>query len=82
MKPLLWTYEFVFGCHHKQLTRVFSIQGRTYQVCVECGREFRYSWELMDSRPLSVSDDVYALVNLVNATEGSTSSSYRAGIAA
>ena len=49
MKPLLWILQFVFGCHHSQLSRVFTIKKRTYQVCVECGREFEYSWELMHS---------------------------------
>ena len=44
MKHLLWIFQFAFGCHHRQLSRVFTIKKRTYQVCVECGREFEYSW--------------------------------------
>ncbi len=46
---LLWVFESLFGCHHQQLSRVFTIRRRTYQVCVECGREFEYSWERMHS---------------------------------
>jgi hypothetical protein len=37
---LLWIYEYLFGCHHRHLSRVFTIRRRTYQTCVECGREF------------------------------------------
>lgn len=51
MKPLDWISQFVFGCHHKHLSRVFTIKKRTYQVCLACGYEFDYSWALMHSRP-------------------------------
>lgn len=47
MKPLHWISEHVFGCHHKKLSRVFTIKQRTYQVCFECGQEFEYSWRRM-----------------------------------
>jgi hypothetical protein len=47
MKPLLWTFRLAFGCRHGQLTRPFTINKRTYQVCIECGQEFAYSWNLM-----------------------------------
>jgi hypothetical protein len=50
MKPLLSLLQFIFGCRHSGLSRVFTIKKRTYQVCFECGREFEYSWELM--RPM------------------------------
>ena len=40
MKPLVWIFQFAFGCHHKQMSRVFTIKRRTYQVCFKCGREF------------------------------------------
>jgi len=39
--------DFVFGCHHKHLSRVFTIAGRTYRVCCDCGRRSDYSWETM-----------------------------------
>jgi hypothetical protein len=31
-EPLLWIYEFAFGCHHGRLRNVFTIQKRTYHV--------------------------------------------------
>jgi hypothetical protein len=49
MKRLLWIFQFAFGCHHSQLSGVFTIKKRTYQVCLECGQEFEYSWTLMRS---------------------------------
>ncbi len=39
--------DFVFGCHHTNLSRVFTIGGRSYKVCCDCGAEFRYSLETM-----------------------------------
>lgn len=39
--------DFVFGCHHTNLSRVFTIGGRSYKVCCDCGAEFRYSFETM-----------------------------------
>jgi len=46
MNPLLWIFQFVFGCHHRHLSRVFTIKHRTYRVCFDCGGEF----ELPDVR--------------------------------
>jgi hypothetical protein len=40
MNPLLWIFQFVFGCHHRHLSRVFTIKRRTYRVCIDCGGEF------------------------------------------
>ena len=40
MKFLLWIFRFAFGCHHSQMSRVFTIRKRTYRVCFECGQEF------------------------------------------
>ncbi len=42
MKPLLWILQSVFGCHHGQMSRVFTIKKRTYRVCCDCGEEFDY----------------------------------------
>ena len=39
--------EFLFGCHHSSLSRVFTIGRRTYRVCCECGAQFDYSLENM-----------------------------------
>jgi len=33
-------FQFVFGCRHRHLSRVFTIKHRTYKVCFDCGREF------------------------------------------
>lgn len=40
MNPLLWIFQFAFGCRHHHLSRVFTIKRRTYRVCFDCGREF------------------------------------------
>jgi hypothetical protein len=44
---MLSIFQYAFGCHHSQMSRVFTIKKRTYQVCIECGREFEYSWTQM-----------------------------------
>ena len=52
--------DFLFGCHHSNLSRVFTIGRRTYRVCCGCGAQFDYSLETMAitrrrtrSRPLA-----------------------------
>jgi hypothetical protein len=41
MNFLLRMFRFVFGaCHHTQMSRVFTIRKRTYQICFKCGQEF------------------------------------------
>jgi predicted GH43/DUF377 family glycosyl hydrolase len=30
VNPLLWIFQFVFGCHHRHVSRVFTIKHRTY----------------------------------------------------
>ncbi len=47
MDRLVATLDFLFGCHHSQLSRVFTIDGRTYRVCCDCGAKFEYSLENM-----------------------------------
>ena len=39
--------NFLFGCHHWNLSRVFTIRRRTYRVCCDCGAEFDYSLDKM-----------------------------------
>jgi len=39
--------DFFFGCHHSNLSRVFTIAGRSYRVCCDCGAEFKYSLATM-----------------------------------
>jgi hypothetical protein len=63
MKPLLQMFEFAFGCHHRQRSGVFTIKKRTYQVCLNCGQEFEYSWGLMHAVGLSVADRPDAPLN-------------------
>jgi hypothetical protein len=56
METFLRMLDSLFGCHHQQLSRVFTIRKRTYQVCIACGREFEYSWESMHSKRPFVPD--------------------------
>jgi hypothetical protein len=60
MRLLLWIIQFACGRHHRRVSGVFTIKKRTYQVCLECGQEFPYSWELLHSVRSSAADDVYA----------------------
>jgi hypothetical protein len=69
---LVWIFESFFGCSHRQLSRVFTIRKRTYQVCVGCGREFEYSWELMHSRRSVIADDTSAPMTTVRQAHAST----------
>ena len=39
--------DFLFGCHHGYLSRVFTLGGETYRVCCDCGARFKYSLETM-----------------------------------
>jgi len=59
MKFLQSIFQFAFGCHHNQLSRVFTIKRRTYRVCFECGQEIEYSWTLMHSLSPNVGANVY-----------------------
>ncbi len=42
--------DFLFGCHHSNMSRVFTIGGRSYRVCCDCGAQFGYSLESMSIR--------------------------------
>jgi hypothetical protein len=35
-------FKFLFGCWHGKLSRPFTLSGRTYEVCLNCGTEFAY----------------------------------------
>jgi hypothetical protein len=39
-KVLFRMFQFAFCCRHGHLSRVFTIQKRTYKVCLDCGQEF------------------------------------------
>lgn len=43
MNSVLAALNFLFGCHHHSLSRVFTISGQTYRVCCDCGAQFKYS---------------------------------------
>ena len=43
MESFLAGLDVLLGCHHTHLSRVFTIRGQTYQVCCDCGAEFKYS---------------------------------------
>lgn len=45
--PLANVLELAFGCHHRKLSRVFTIEGRSYKVCCDCGASFEYSLRTM-----------------------------------
>jgi hypothetical protein len=35
--------DAVFGCRHSHVTRPFTLRRKTYEVCLDCGREIPYS---------------------------------------
>jgi hypothetical protein len=47
MQNLAIVFDFLFGCHHSNLSRVFTIRRLTYRVCCDCGTAFKYSLETM-----------------------------------
>jgi hypothetical protein len=40
-----------FGCTHSRVTRPFTIDAETYEVCLDCGKQIYYSAQEM--RPLT-----------------------------
>lgn len=50
MNTLGAVFNLVFGCRHRQMSRVFTIDRRTYRVCCNCGKKFDYSLEHMSMR--------------------------------
>jgi hypothetical protein len=43
--------EILFGCTHSRVTRPFTIDEQTYEVCLDCGKQIYYSPTEM--RPLT-----------------------------
>jgi len=43
--------EILFGCSHSRLTRPFTLDDETYEVCLDCGKQIYYSAQEM--RPLT-----------------------------
>jgi hypothetical protein len=44
-------FGWLFECHHHNMSRVFTINRRSYQVCIECGQQVDYSLKLMHALP-------------------------------
>jgi hypothetical protein len=63
MTLVLWIFRFAFDCHHRHLSRVFTIKRRTYQVCLRCGWQQEYSWARMHSVEPKPADPIHALRN-------------------
>jgi hypothetical protein len=47
MRYLALLLDYLFGCHHPNLSRVFTIGGQTYKICCDCGAKFHYSLKTM-----------------------------------
>jgi len=47
LEALQQTYNFLFGCWHRRLSRPFTISGKTYEVSVRRGKKFPYSLDTM-----------------------------------
>jgi hypothetical protein len=60
MKLVLAVFQFIFGCRHGHLSRVFTIKHRTYRVCFDCSREFDLQVRLPDGEilPSSIAENV------------------------
>ena len=60
MSYIATALDFLFGCHHRNLSRVFTIEGHSYWVCCGCGARFKYALDTMSiqqrdfSRPVPV----------------------------
>ena len=48
--PLASVLELAFGCYHRKLSRVFTLNGHSYKVCCDCGATFDYSLRTMSVR--------------------------------
>ena len=48
-QPLANALELAFGCRHRKLSRVFTINHHSYKVCCDCGATFNFSWETMST---------------------------------
>jgi hypothetical protein len=57
-------FEWTFGCHHTHLSRVFTIDHQTYQVCFACGRKLQYSWKAMS--PIKTGEMPQTLASFCN----------------
>lgn len=51
MHPLASVLELAFGCRHRNVSRVFTINRHSYKVCCDCGATFDYSLLTMSVKP-------------------------------
>jgi hypothetical protein len=51
MAGLSSVLQWFVECRHHERSRVFTINNRTYQTCLNCGHEIDYAWERMGSMP-------------------------------
>ncbi len=42
-----YIYDILLGCRHASLTRPFTIEEETYEVCLDCGKQLYYSLDMM-----------------------------------
>jgi hypothetical protein len=61
MEWLARVLDLLFGCRHRNLSRVFTIGGQTYRVCCGCGAKFSYSLANMSTMPRQPSTRITAL---------------------
>ena len=59
-------FNFLFGCRHSNLSRVFTIRRRSYRVCCDCGAEFDYSLAAMSTSRAQVQRGAPMITNAVN----------------
>jgi hypothetical protein len=66
---MLWFFGFAFGCRHRRRSVVFTIKKRTYQVCLNCGHESEYSWELMERTRTDVARNDHSRLRSIGRAE-------------
>ena len=44
---LSFLFDLLFGCRHNHLSRPFTLEDRSYKICLDCGQEMPYSVEAM-----------------------------------
>ncbi len=55
------TARYLFGCHHRHISRAFTISGRTYRACLDCGSRFKYSLATMSMEGHEVPNPLYVI---------------------
>lgn len=42
--------NLIFGCRHRRMSRVWTREGRTYTVCLDCGAERPYKGAMVGGK--------------------------------